>query len=222
MNVAAIIPAAGTGQRMGGVRKAFLTIGAKPLLQHSVDVFQAHPAIEAVIVALGREDIVDAPQWLRENNIILVQGGAERADSVRAGLNALPDAIDSVLVHDAARPLVTAGLIDRVLAELSHGKCATLAIPVTDTLHEADDAHRIVATPDRHRFWRAQTPQAFPRAVLEEAFRRTGRSSATDEAGMVAAAGWNVTVVAGEPWNIKVTTRADIDFVESVFADRDS
>ena len=220
MKAAAIIPAAGAGRRMGGVRKAFMLLAGKPLLQHSVDVFRAHPGIHTVVVAVAPEDLDNPPEWLRQPGMVLVKGGAERADSVCAAVAALPADVEAVIVHDAARPLVNADLIDRVLSEVQRGRSVTLAIQATDTLHEVDQALQIRATPDRQLFWRAQTPQAFPRDVLEAAFRATDAARATDEAGLVASCGWRVGVVPGEPWNIKVTTPEDIAFVEAALADR--
>ena len=221
MNVGAIIPAAGAGRRMGGVRKAFLEMGGKPLLQYSVTACLAHPAVRQVVVALAAEDLHDVPAWLKDARVSLVAGGSERADSVRAGLAALSDDIDAVLIHDAARPLINGDLIDRVLHEVRAGSSATVAIPVTDTLHDADTKHEIRATPDRNRFWRAQTPQAFPRDVLELAFAtNAAAASATDEAGLVAAGGWPVRVVPGEAWNIKVTTADDVAIAEAALRER--
>lgn len=216
MKAGAIIPAAGSGRRMGGVRKAFMEVGGKPLLQHCVEVFLAHPRIETVVVPLSRADIDSAPAWLEQPRIVLVEGGEERADSVRAGVKALADDIDAVVIHDAARPLINAMLIDRVLEEVQRGRSATVAIPVSDTLHQVGDDREIRATPDRSSFWRAQTPQAFPRDVLELAFSSLPNVSlATDEAGLVAGGGWKVVVVPGEPWNVKVTTIEDLLFVET-------
>lgn len=206
---------------MGGLRKAFMEVGGKALLQHCVEVFLAHPAIDLVVVALAVSDIENAPAWLKQPRVILVAGGDERADSVRAGVAALPNDVDAVIVHDAARPLVNATLIDRVLDEVRRGRSATVGIPVSDTLHQVDDAHEIRATPDRAKFWRAQTPQAFPRDVLELAFAALPNVSlATDEAGLVAGGGWKVVVVPGEPWNIKVTTIEDLLFVETALRER--
>lgn len=222
MKAAAILPAAGAGKRMGGVRKAFMEVGGKPLLQHCVEVFLGHPAIDIVVVPLAADDIDGAPAWLGQPRVALVAGGEERADSVRAGVAALPDDVDAVIIHDAARPLVNATLIDRVLLEVQRGRSATVAIPVSDTLHQVDDSHEIRATPDRARFWRAQTPQAFPRDVLELAFTTLPNVSlATDEAGLVAGGGWKVVVVPGEPWNIKVTTIEDLLFVETALRERE-
>jgi 2-C-methyl-D-erythritol 4-phosphate cytidylyltransferase len=223
MRVAAILPAAGAGRRMGGVRKAFLQLAGKPLLQYSLDVFLQHPAVEQVVIALPADDFETPPQWLdrREDRVTLVQGGAERAYSVRAALAVLPPEIDTVVIHDAARPLVTSELIDRVLAEAAHGHAATVAIAVTDTLHEADAAMNIVRTPDRTSYWRAQTPQAFPRQLLEQAFAsHANASAATDEAGLVAASGAQVRLVQGAVWNIKVTTPDDVATAEATLRER--
>lgn len=221
MNVGVIIPAAGSGQRMGGVRKAFLPVGGKPLLQHCVEVFLAHALVRIIVVALAPEDLARIPEWLGNARIRLVEGGSERADSVRSAIAALPEDIEAVVIHDAARPLITAELIDRVLAEVDCGRSATVAIQVTDTLHEVKDTREIRATPNRSHFWRAQTPQAFPRDVLELAFTTLPNvSAATDEAGLIAAGGWPVVVVPGESWNIKVTTPDDVRIVEATLRER--
>lgn len=223
MNVGVIIPAAGSGQRMGGVRKAFIEIAGQPMLRYSVDVFLAHPEVQTLVVALAREDLDNPPEWLRHERIRLVSGGAERAHSVRAGLAALPEAIDTVLVHDAARPLVTAQLIDVLLNEVSTGHSATLAVAMTDTLHETDEAGQIRSTPDRSLFWRAQTPQIFPRDVLQRSFAAHSEiSPATDEAGMAAWAGYVVRIVAGPSWNIKVTSPEDVAVVEAALCERNA
>lgn len=223
MKVGAIIPAAGAGRRMGGVRKALLEIAGRPMLQHSTDVLLAHAEIVCVIVPISADDFDAVPKALKKQGVLFVTGGAERADSVRAGLDALAADVDAVLVHDAARPLLTAELIDRVLAPVRAGNSATIALPATDTLHEVDAGGQIRNTPDRARFWRAQTPQAFPRDVLTGAFANMADAGrATDEAGLVAAAGGKVVVVPGETWNIKVTTPDDIALVEALLRERAS
>lgn len=221
MKVGAIIPAAGSGTRMGGTRKAFLELAGKPLLQYCLDSFFRVESIRHIVVVLPADEVRNAPQWLSKPRVVIVAGGAQRADSVRAGLRALPDDVDVVVVHDAARPLVTPELIGRVLDVAERGVSATTALPVTDTLHEVDDSDGIKATPDRSRFWRAQTPQAFLREALELAYARVeNASSATDEAGLVARAGWMVKVVPGESWNIKITTPEDLALAEAALRTR--
>ncbi|HEY0672123.1 MAG TPA: 2-C-methyl-D-erythritol 4-phosphate cytidylyltransferase [Longimicrobiales bacterium] len=221
MKVGVIIPAAGSGARMGGIRKPFLQLAGKPLLQHCLAAFSQVADIDNIIVALPEDVIADPPAWLRSANVSLVAGGAQRADSVRAGLHALPDDIDVVVIHDAARPLVTPEMIRAVIAQAGQGASATIAVPVTDTLHRVDEQGTIVETPARSLFWRAQTPQAFPREALELAFARTeDASNATDEAGLVAAAGYTVRVVPGDVANLKITTSADLTVAEAALATR--
>jgi 2-C-methyl-D-erythritol 4-phosphate cytidylyltransferase len=221
MKVGAIIPAAGAGVRMGGVRKAFMEVGGRPMLQHSVEVLLAHPAIAMVVIALASDDLKAPPAWLEQERVVLVPGGRERADSVRAGLRELHDSIDVVLVHDAARPLLTSELIDRVLVPAAAGHGATLALQVTDTLH-AVDGETIRTTPDRARYRRAQTPQAFPRTILGRAYAALPPDAQpTDEAGLVTAAGGKVVVVPGEDWNIKVTSPADVALAEVYLRERE-
>jgi 2-C-methyl-D-erythritol 4-phosphate cytidylyltransferase len=220
MNVGAIIPAAGSGTRMGGTRKPFLQLAGKPLLQYCLEAFFQIDSIHHIVIALSADE-TNRPEWLGDKRIMIVAGGAERADSVRAGLSALPDDVDVVVVHDAARPLVTPELIRRVLKVVNHKVGATAAVPVTDTLHEVGDDHTILATPSRSRFWRAQTPQAFPREALELAYARDKDvSTATDEAGLVARSGWTVKVVPGEHWNIKITTPEDLALAEAALRER--
>jgi 2-C-methyl-D-erythritol 4-phosphate cytidylyltransferase len=215
MNVGVIIPAAGSGTRMGGASKPLLEIGGKPLLQHCLDAFFQVDAVRRIAVALPAELIRQPPAWMHDRRILFAQGGAQRADSVRAALAVLPADIDVVVIHDAARPVIDAETIRSVLDIAGQGESATLALPVTDTLHRVDADHAIVETPDRAQFWRALTPQAFPRKVLEAAYERVSdASSATDEAGLVARAGFKVRVVPGDARNIKVTTPADVTLAE--------
>lgn len=221
MSVGAIIPAAGSGSRMGGARKPFLELAGKPLLQYCLDVFFAVPEIEQIVIALPSSELTSPPAWLQHERVLLVAGGAQRADSVRAGLAVLPQEIGIVIVHDAARPLLEPAMIRAVLEHARNGVSATVALQVTDTLHHVDDELRIIETPDRSKFWRAQTPQAFPRNVLEQAYARSADvSAATDEAGLVARAGFPVRVVPGDVRNIKITTPGDVALAEAAFAQR--
>jgi 2-C-methyl-D-erythritol 4-phosphate cytidylyltransferase len=215
VKVGVVIPAAGSGTRMGGTRKPMLEIGGKPLLQHCLDAFFQVDAVSRIAVALPREIIDHPPAWMHDRRILFAEGGAQRADSVRAGLAVLPADIDVIVIHDAARPVITREMIQSVIDVAAAGESATLAMPVTDTLHRIDQDQRILDTPDRTQFWRALTPQAFPRAVLEAAYARVADSSAaTDEAGLVAKAGFPVRVIPGDASNIKVTTPGDVALAE--------
>jgi 2-C-methyl-D-erythritol 4-phosphate cytidylyltransferase len=221
MKVGVIIPAAGSGTRMGGAYKPFLHLADKPLLQHCLECFFQVQSIEQIVVALPPGRTAQFFSSLNDPRVKIVGGGSQRADSVRAALSALPEDFDVVVVHDAARPLITPLLVERVLAEVVKGHAATVAIPVTDTLHEVNDESVVVATPPRSRFWRAQTPQAFPREALELAYARDAdASTATDEAGLVARGGWTVKVVPGEHWNIKITTPEDLVLAEAALRER--
>jgi 2-C-methyl-D-erythritol 4-phosphate cytidylyltransferase len=220
MKAAAIIPAAGSGTRMGGTRKAFLELQGKPLLQYCLESFFQVDVVTRIVVALSADDADSPPSWLKHDRVSIVRGGSQRAESVRAGLDALPDDIDVVVVHDAARPLVTPEMIRSVIDLAASGTSAIVALPVTDTLHEVDDVG-IVTTVDRSRFWRAQTPQAFPREALELGYARVEDFAlATDEAGLVASAGFTVKVIPGAAWNIKITTPEDVVLAEAALAGR--
>jgi 2-C-methyl-D-erythritol 4-phosphate cytidylyltransferase len=215
MKVGVVIPAAGSGTRMGGTRKPLLEIGGKPLLQHCLDAFFRIDAVARIAVAVPAEMINNPPSWMHDRRILFAEGGAQRADSVRAAFSVLPPDIDVVIIHDAARPVLHREMIEALIEIAARGESATLALPVTDTLHRVDSNNAIIDTPDRAQFWRALTPQAFPRTVLEQAYNRvTDLSRATDEAGLVAAAGFPVRVIPGDASNIKVTTPADVALAE--------
>jgi 2-C-methyl-D-erythritol 4-phosphate cytidylyltransferase len=221
---AVVIAAGGAGRRMGGVRKQYLELLGEPVLVHALRPFLAHPAIGWAVVALPEEDLADPPAWLPglDPRIILVAGGAERGDSVRLALEAVPEEAELVLVHDAARPLVERAVIDRALTAALAGVGAVAAVPLADTLKEVDAEGRITGTPDRSRFWRAQTPQAFPRRILLDTARRALADGyeATDDAALVEHYGGTVIVVEGSPANLKVTTPADIVVAESLLREQ--
>jgi 2-C-methyl-D-erythritol 4-phosphate cytidylyltransferase len=195
------------------VPKPFLALGGEPLLRHCLDHFLARSDVRWVIVALSQELHESVPAWLcSDARVRTVVGGTERGDSVRNALAAVPAEADVVLVHDAARPLVSAAVIQRCIQAATAGDSVVAAIPVVDTIQEVDDEGTIVTTPDRRRLRAAQTPQAFPAEVLRAAHRRAAAEGvvATDDAGLVARYGGRVRVVEGAPENIKITTPADL------------
>ncbi|HEX6937896.1 MAG TPA: 2-C-methyl-D-erythritol 4-phosphate cytidylyltransferase [Longimicrobiales bacterium] len=227
IRAAVVVAAGGAGRRMGGARKQYAELLGEPILLHSLRPFLAHPSVVRVVVALPAEDAAEPPAWLaelaaRDARIALVAGGAERGDSVHRGLEAVPESVDVVLVHDAARPLVTRAVIERTLAAASGGVGAVAAVPVTDTLKQVGADGRIVGTPDRSVFQAAQTPQAFPRAMLLDAYRRAARDgvAATDDAALVERYGGKVVVVEGAPENIKVTRPIDLVVAEALLRAR--
>jgi 2-C-methyl-D-erythritol 4-phosphate cytidylyltransferase len=199
---------------MGGVKKALLEMNGEPLLLHALRPFLSVEGVESVVVALPPSDAVDPPGWLREEDprIRVVAGGATRGESVCAALQALDPGIAIVLVHDAARPLVTREVIERCIAGAKRGEGAIAAWPVVDTLKEVDEAGLVLSTPDRSRFRGAQTPQAFPLAGLIAGYREAEKSglTPTDDAQAFTLGGGSVRVVEGAPWNLKVTHEEDL------------
>lgn len=224
VRAAVVIAAGGSGRRMGGVRKQYAELLGEPILLHSLRPFLAHPSVECAVVALPAEDAADPPASLTGlgERVVLVAGGAERGESVHRGLEAVPESVDVVLVHDAARPLVTREVIDRALAVAATGVGAVVGVPVTDTLKEVDAEGRIVGTPDRAVLRAAQTPQAFPRAMLLDAYRRAEQEGvvATDDAALVERYGGTVVIVEGAPENLKVTRPSDLVVAEALLRAR--
>ncbi len=218
-DAAVILPAAGAGKRFGA-RKQFLELAGAPLLVHAVRAAAACAEVAAIVVAVppGEEDSVRGLLAAHRADAKLhavVAGGAERSDSVRAALEAAPASLPLVAIHDAARPFATAALFSAVLAAARAHGAALAALRATDTVKLAPgaEAAQVDRTLDRRAIWLAQTPQAFRRAILVEAYAAAGprAAAATDEAQLVEWAGHPVTLVAGEPENFKVTNPDDLD-----------
>lgn len=214
-DVGVVIVAGGAGSRIGGGElKQFRWVAGKPALLHSVQAFMARSDVAIVVVVLPRAYAADPPPWLFQcdvDRLLVSTGGSERHESVINGLEDLPEYVTIAVVHDAARPLVTDDTIDRVIAEARKGHGAIAAIPVVDTLKEVNAHGQIVRTVDRTNLWRAQTPQAFPREMLEAAHiaaRRVG-IGATDDAALLERLGQTVVVVQGSERGLKITTEAD-------------
>ena len=216
MHVTAIIAAGGVGRRVGAaVPKQMLEIGGRTILERSIAAFASHPAVKEVIVALPAEIAAAPPAWAHIGaSISIVAGGLRRQDSVAAAFDHVAPSSDVVLVHDAARPFVSAALIDRCIEVAFRYGSAVAALPASDTVkrvaHDAG-AMRVEATLPRESIYLAQTPQAFTRDVLSAAVA-LGRSGVegTDEAALAERAGHVVRVVEGEPGNMKITTAEDL------------
>jgi 2-C-methyl-D-erythritol 4-phosphate cytidylyltransferase len=214
----AVVPAAGRGTRFGGdVPKQYLEVAGEPLLAHSLRALLVHPAVEGAVVVLAADDTL-WPGWntFVDKPIVACIGGDARADSVLAGLSALPDSVradDFVLVHDAARPNLGLGDLDQLLERGRNDPVgAILAAPVRDTLKRAGDDGGIDGTQPRERLWRALTPQLFRRLQLTralEAARRDGLA-VTDESMAMEQQGLRPLLVEGSDDNFKVTTPADL------------
>lgn len=222
--VGVAVPAAGSGRRMGGRKKAFLELAGTPLLVHSLRPFLRHPGVTAITVALPTAEARRPPTWLTELDprVGVVEGGESRLESVQRAVEALGDGLEVICVHDGARPLVTREIIQRCVQVAMGGEGAVAGWPVTDTLQEVDEARRIVATPDRSRLWRAQTPQAFPADSLRDAYRSALAHGvdATDDAAVFTWAGGTVRMVEGDAWNLKVTFPHDMAVAELLLGRR--
>ena len=200
---------------MGGRRKQYLELKGTPVLLRALTPFLAREDVASVVVALPPEDADDPPGWLLRSDprVRTVAGGETRTASVRAALEALPPGVGVVVVHDGARPLLPADVLERCIEVAREGTGAVAAVPAVDTLKEVDEEGRIVGTPARSTLWHAQTPQAFPRQMIVDAYRAAGPddSRATDDASLVERRGGEVRVVESPPRNLKVTWPADMD-----------
>jgi 2-C-methyl-D-erythritol 4-phosphate cytidylyltransferase len=220
----AIVVAGGSGARLGADRpKAFVRFGERTMLAASLATLEEHDGVDGMVVVV--------PEGWEERTSLLVEdlcaskvavaiaGGETRPDSVAAGLAELPDSCALVLVHDAARPLVAAALVDRVLEALDGGAEAVVpALDIVDTVKRVDGDGTVVETLVRTELRAVQTPQGFRRDLLERAYAGD-RSGATDCASLVERAGARVQVVAGDPRNLKVTTMDDLQRAETLFKD---
>jgi 2-C-methyl-D-erythritol 4-phosphate cytidylyltransferase len=214
----ALIVAAGSGERLGAGRpKALVELAGRPLLQWSIDAVAQIPGLRRIVVAMP-------PGTPAPEGVTAVTGGACRSESVALALGAAGEG-ETVLVHDAARPLVSARLLERTLAALRQDGSADAAIaatPVTDTIKRVDEAGAVVETLERTSLWAVQTPQVFRRSALERALDVSPQelARATDDAWLIERVGGKVIVVAADDENLKITTPADLRFAESLIAGR--
>lgn len=231
-DVGVVVVAAGAGVRAGpGEPKQFRPILGVPMLLRALRPFTGHPEVSQVVVVLPPGYAERPPEWLgklRGERLGLIAGGAQRVDSVRAGFQALPADTTVILVHDAARPFVSRGTIDAVIARARAGVGAIAAVPTSDTLKEIGQGPhrptpRVARTVDRERIWRAQTPQGFPRQMLHDAYAQLAGAGATanggapsDDAEVCERAGFPVELIPDSPYNFKVTTADDFRIAEAL------
>lgn len=226
-DVGVVIVAGGSGSRTeSNELKQFRWVAGKPALLHSVQAFMIRKDVAVVVVVLPKAYAADPPPWLFQcdvDRLLVSVGGRDRQESVINGLEDLPEEVTITVVHDAARPLVTDETIERVIAEARNGHGAIAALPEVDTLKEVDENGNIVRTIERTKLWRAQTPQAFPRLVLDEAHVVAQRDhfSATDDSALVERLGHKVVVVRGSERAMKITVEGDFARAEalSILAD---
>ncbi|WP_298634193.1 2-C-methyl-D-erythritol 4-phosphate cytidylyltransferase [uncultured Umboniibacter sp.] len=218
-----IIPAAGVGSRMNAnVAKQYLRINSETVLDRTLGVFLDHPAVQQVLVGIS-----DSDEFARESlyanhpKLKFFLGGEERADTVLAGLSSLTgNAL--VLVHDAARPLLSTALLDSLITtSIAENEGAILALPARDTLREFD--HGRTQTLDRKKIWLAQTPQMFHRKFLLDALSSALDSGATitDEASAAELMGGRIHLIESSPINFKITTPSDLEIARAIFSQRD-
>ena len=220
--VAAIIVAAGNSERMGpGVNKQLTPSGGVPVLARTLAVFEQCRWIARVVVVVRAADIVTVAGLIEEFGFDktehIVAGGATRQKSVAAGLAAVGDA-DYIAVHDGARPLVTPACIGRVVEAALTSHAAAAAVRLKETVKVAGDDGLVISTPDRHNLWTVQTPQVFGAALYREAIRKAAETGAdyTDDCQLIEGIGGRVQLVEGEYANLKITTREDFAFAESI------
>lgn len=226
MKVAAIIAAAGLGRRMQqDIPKTYLPLAGKPILIHTLEVFEKVPEVHEVLVVVHPEDLefcqeeILTPHPLKKV-LRLVPGGKERQDSVYNALKILKkeaEDLEVILVHDGVRPLVSPALVGQVVAAARRYGAAILAVPCQDTLKRVNSRREVVDTVDRHELWQVQTPQAFRADILWRAYQEAMSQGfyATDEAALVEALGKPVVVVPSSPLNLKITTQDDLKMAEA-------
>lgn len=223
--ISVIIPAAGSGQRMGGNRpKQYLTIGDKPILVETLIVFNESPHIDEIILVSPPDDMSLMEKMLKKYDLAkvskIVKGGKERQDSIRNGLDSI-DSIepesDIILVHDGVRPFVDDEIIKELIDAVNQYGAAIVAVPVKDTVKKVSGAS-IIETMPRGNLWLAQTPQAFSTKIIIDAYANAEEKGirGTDDASLVEAMGLGVKIVMGSYENIKITTPEDLGFAEAI------
>jgi 2-C-methyl-D-erythritol 4-phosphate cytidylyltransferase len=216
MSTVAIVPAAGSGERLGAGRpKAFVHLGGKTLLERTLGGLRDSGAVDAIVVAVPA-DRTDEAKLILGSDATVVAGGTDRTESVRRALVAVGGP-ELVLVHDAARALTPPAMITRVVDALRAGHQAVVpALPVADTIKSVDANGVVIATPARSGLRAVQTPQGFHADLLLRAYDRAESADVTDDASMVENIGGQVHVVDGDPLAFKITTRLDLLLAEAV------
>jgi len=220
--VVAIIPAAGSGSRMGlDHPKQYHSLVGIPILVHTVRVFVSSSSVDRIVVVVPADRVEFTSVLMAEYNLAgdalrVIAGGRRRQDSVKAGLDVLGKDVETVLVHDGARPLVTHQLIADCCDAVSKYGAAIAAVPVKDTLKKGDADNQILCTVDRADLWQAQTPQAARLSLLMAAYAAAGDRDVTDESSLLELAGTNVHLVEGSETNIKITRPDDLIIAEKI------
>lgn len=221
--VTVIIPAGGSGKRMGGgTAKQFLPLAGEPVLLRTVRLFSESPLVDEILIAAADIESTQAMVGHLPKVTRIVQGGAERQDSVWAALQAVHSRPRLICVHDAARPLLTLETLHGVLAAATDHPAQVVAVPVKDTIKVVGPDGQVVATPDRAALWSVQTPQVFWVELLMAAFKQAEADSfrGTDCASLVERVGVAVRIYPGAPTNLKLTTPEDLLLAEAILQGR--
>ncbi len=221
--VSVIIPAAGSGRRMGGgTAKQFLPLRGEPVLVRTVRLFSESPLVDEIVIAAGDLEATRALVGSTPKVVHVVAGGLERQDSVWAGLKAVHSRPRIVAVHDAARPLLPADVLEGVLKAAAVHRAQVVAVPVKDTIKVIGPDGQVITTPERSTLWAVQTPQVFWVETLLEAFRQAKADgfTGTDDASLVERIGVPVKVYTGSHENIKLTTPDDFRVAEAILEGR--
>ena len=226
-NIAAIIPAAGRGKRMGDQgNKLLLELAGIPILVYSVATFEACPSVREIVIPTAPQDISSVCDIVRTYGFkkvkSIVEGGSERQESVARALAALSASIDKVVVHDGARPLLTLPELEAFLAEAVSYRAAVMALPLKDTVKRVDERGWVVETPPRESLRAIQTPQFFDRHLLEKVHKLAEAEgfTATDDAALMEWQGFPVKVLPGSYENLKITTPEDLLLAEAILQKR--
>lgn len=216
IRVGVAVPAAGSGLRMGGTRKAFVELDGEPLLMRALRPFLNDHRVATVVVSLAPEDADEVPGWITtlDDRVTLVKGGATRTESVRNAVRVLPTDLDIIAIHDAARPLVTSATVRECIDVANTGICAVAGCQVIDTMKFVDEELQVVETPDRNFLWHAHTPQVFPADLLRRAYE-SGKVG-TDDAALLEPLGVRVQMVDDGGMNIKVTHPEDMVIARAI------
>lgn len=225
--ITAIFPAAGQGRRMkASINKVFLELCGKPILVHTLLAFSRCALIDQLIVVVGKDEINFVKAALKVvpglKPYKVVAGAEERQYSIYNGLAHVAPQSDVVLVHDAARPLISTALIEAVANEALHSGAAIAAVPVKDTIKVVDEDKTVTKTPARSTLWAVQTPQGFQRELLVQAYQKAQQDGflGTDDSSLVERMGIPVKVVKGEYQNVKLTTPEDLFIAEAFLREK--
>jgi len=222
MKIQAIIPSAGLGERLGACcGKPFVELKNKPLIVHTLEVFERCSLIDKVILVGNPDRLSDLEKLVSEYELskvrAVVAGGAARKDSVNHAIQAVDEDTDIVVIHDGARPFVTAQLIERLLDACDQQTSVVAAVPVKPTIKRVDSqTQEVIETLKRSELWDIQTPQVFARDVIVRAYQQGADLDVTDDASLVEHLGFKVKVVEGDQQNIKITTPQDLVLAEQL------